>query len=61
MEVSFQFCATLCNEKPLFMQSIVFPEVRRYNNLKDGIQTESLRALYVQFGKEYANFFYWYF
>jgi hypothetical protein len=55
-QASFQLCATLCNEKPLFMQSIVFPEVMRYNLLKDGIETESLRTLYVQFGKEYANF-----
>jgi hypothetical protein len=56
MEESFQLCATLCHEKPLFMQSIVFPEVMRYSSLKDGIETESLRTLYVQFGEEYANF-----
>jgi hypothetical protein len=56
MQESFQLCATLCNEKPLFMQSIVFPEVMRYSSLKDGIETESLRTLYVQFGEEYANF-----
>ena len=56
MEASFRLCATLCNVKPLFMQSIIFPEVMRYNVLKDGIETESLRALYVQFGEEYANF-----
>jgi hypothetical protein len=56
MEESFQLCATLCNENPLFMQSIVFPEVMRYNSLKDGIEAESLRTLYVQFGAEYANF-----
>ncbi len=56
MQASFQLCATLCSEKPLFMQSIVFPEVMRYSSLKDGIETESLRTLYVQFGEEYANF-----
>jgi hypothetical protein len=56
MEESFQMCATLCNVKPLFMQSIVFPEVMRYNSLKDGIEAESLRTLYVQYGAEYANF-----
>jgi hypothetical protein len=56
MQASFQLCATLCSEKPLFMQSIVFPEVMRYSSLKDGIEAESLRTLYVQFGEEYANF-----
>jgi hypothetical protein len=56
MQESFQLCAALCDVKPLFMQSVIFPEVMRYNNLKDGIEAESLRTLYVQFGKEYANF-----
>lgn len=28
----------------------------RYSEWKDDIETESLRALYVQFGKEYADF-----
>jgi hypothetical protein len=28
----------------------------RYNSLKDDIETESLRTLYVQFGASYANF-----
>jgi hypothetical protein len=53
---SFVLCSKLCNQSPLFMQSIVFPEVMRYNSLKDGIETESLKTLYVQFGQEYANF-----
>jgi hypothetical protein len=53
---SFVLCSKLCNESPLFMQSIVFPEVMRYNSLKDDIETESLKTLYVQFGQEYANF-----
>ncbi len=56
MQDGFALCASFCNEKPLFMQSIVFPELMRYNTLKDGIETESLRTLYVQFGEEYANF-----
>ena len=38
------------------MQSIVFPEVMRYSSLKDGIEAESLRTLYVQLGAAYANF-----
>lgn len=38
------------------LQAIVFPEIMRYNGLKDGIETESLRTLYVQFGEDYADF-----
>ncbi len=53
---NFDTCAKLCGQSSRFMQSIVFPEVMRYNSLKDGIETESLRTLYVQFGEEYANF-----
>ncbi len=53
---NFELCSKLCNENVAFMQSIVFPEVMRYNTLKDGIEAESLRTLYVQFGEEYANF-----
>jgi hypothetical protein len=52
----FSLCSKLCKESPLFMQAVVFPEVMRYNSLKDGIEAESLRTLYVQFGEEYANF-----
>jgi hypothetical protein len=52
----FEICASLCNETPRFLQALVFPEVMRYNSLKDGIETESLRTLYVQFGAGYANF-----
>jgi hypothetical protein len=52
----FTLCSKLCKETPLFLQALVFPEVMRYNTLKDGIETESLRTLYVQFGEEYANF-----
>lgn len=53
---SFGICSPLCNSDPEFMKAIVFPEVMRYNSLKDGIEAESLRTLYVQFGKEYADF-----
>lgn len=56
MQNLFETCAPICNTEPSFMQAIVFPEVMRYNTLKDGIEAESLRTLYVQFGKEYANF-----
>jgi hypothetical protein len=56
MQDNFLLCSKLCGCNVRFMQSIVFPEVMRYSSLKDGIETESLRTLYVQFGEEYANF-----
>lgn len=56
MQQLFQTCAPLCHTDAAFMQAIVFPEVMRYSTLKDGIEAESLRTLYVQFGKEYADF-----
>jgi hypothetical protein len=52
----FDTCAQLCHVNSRFMQAIVFPEVMRFNSLKDGIETESLRTLYVQMGEDYANF-----
>jgi hypothetical protein len=55
-EESFALCAPLCGVSTRFMQALVFPEVMRYNSIKDGIETESLRTLYVQFGSDYANF-----
>ncbi len=56
MQPLFETCSAICKSDPVFMQSLVFPEVMRYNALKDGIEAESLRTLYVQFGKEYSNF-----
>ena len=56
MQNNFVLCAGMCNSDTKFMQSIVFPEVMRFNSLKDGVEAESLRTLYVQFGKQYANF-----
>ncbi len=52
----FELCSPICKHSVRFMQSIVFPEVMRYNSLKDDVETESLRTLYVQFGEDYANF-----
>ncbi|MDX2047311.1 MAG: hypothetical protein SFU87_11025 [Chitinophagaceae bacterium] len=52
----FDTCAAICKKESAFLQAIVYPEVMRYNELKDGIEAESLRTLYVQFGEEYANF-----
>ncbi len=56
MSKNFNICAGFAHSSPLFLQSIVFPEVMRYNTLKDGIETESLRTLYTEFGEDYANF-----
>lgn len=53
---SFILCSKVCNSNPVFMKSLVFPEVMRFHQLKDDVETESLRTLYVQFGKEYADF-----
>jgi hypothetical protein len=56
MQQNFALCSNLCNANKKFMQGIVFPEVMRYNSLKDDVEAESLRTLYVQFGAAYANF-----
>lgn len=36
--------------------SIVFPEIIRFNELRDKIEAEALKTLYVQYGEQYANF-----
>ncbi len=56
LQQNFELCARICHSDARFMQSIVFPEVMRYSSIKDGVEAESLRTLYVQFGKGYANF-----
>ena len=56
LALNFDLCSSLCNVDPVFMQSIVFPEIMRYNSLRDDVETESLRTLYVQLGEEYADF-----
>jgi hypothetical protein len=56
LEQNFTLCSNLCKENNIFIKSIVFPEVMRFDALKDDIETESLRTLYVQLGEEYANF-----
>lgn len=56
LDTSFALCARICNSQNVLLKAIVFPEVMRYSEWKDDIETESLRVLYVQFGKEYADF-----
>jgi hypothetical protein len=40
----------------LLASAIVFPELLRYSKLRDKIETEALKTLYVQYGVLYANF-----
>lgn len=42
--------------EPKFAWAIVFPELIRYNALKDKLELASLYTLYVNFGKSYSNF-----
>lgn len=56
MHDNFNLCSKQCNVDVKFMEGIVFPEIMRYNSLKDDVEAESLRTLYVQFGSAYANF-----
>jgi len=41
---------------PKEVTAIVFPELIRYNSIQDKIETFALETLYVQYGKDYANF-----
>jgi len=34
----------------------IFPELVRYNSIQDKIETFALETLYIQYGKDYANF-----
>jgi hypothetical protein len=40
----------------LAASAIVFPELIRYSALRDKVETAALKTLYVQYGKQYANF-----
>lgn len=44
------------NINPRIARAVVFPEVLRYNIIKDRIETMALKTLYVQYGSRYANF-----
>jgi hypothetical protein len=52
----FTFVANKYNEDAKLMQAIVFPEVMRYKEVYDGIQIESLKVLYAEWGTDYADF-----
>lgn len=42
--------------KPKEVKAIVFPELIRYNSLRDRLETFTLESLYIKQGKTYANF-----
>lgn len=46
----------LCGVDENIARAVVFPEVLRYNALCNIIETTMIQALYVQFGKQYADF-----
>lgn len=46
----------ICGQDPCFAKSVVFPEVIRYSSIHDEIQLQALYTLYVQYGKQYADF-----
>jgi hypothetical protein len=52
----FALCGRLCGKSTAFLQAMVFPETMRYHQLKDDVEAESLRTLYVQLGADYADF-----
>jgi hypothetical protein len=56
LQAGFELAAQFSRVRPAFMKAMVFPELMRYEEWKDDVETESLRVLYVQFGKEYADF-----
>jgi hypothetical protein len=56
LKEAFAMCGSLCGKSPAFLQALVFPEAMRYHWLKDGIEAESLRTLYVELGQDYADF-----
>ena len=43
-------------EKARIALAVVFPEIIRYSYLQDRIQVRTLKVLYVQYGRKYANF-----
>ncbi|MGM0464573.1 MAG: hypothetical protein ACQEQW_07930 [Bacteroidota bacterium] len=54
---SFQFSSVFPDTADRQVASaIIFPELIRYNALRDLIETATLKTLYVQYGSTYANF-----
>ena len=49
---------TLANDQfdPDFATAIIFPELIRYSSIRDYLEVKALEVLYVQYGKDYADF-----
>ena len=56
LQPGFELCSQLTSVSPKFLSAIVFPEIMRYSKLKDDVESESLKVLYVQLGNQYADF-----
>jgi hypothetical protein len=48
--------ARLCGEDERQMEAVIFPELMRYNQLFDVVETGSLMGLYSRLGTDYADF-----
>ncbi|RFZ92422.1 hypothetical protein D0C36_13420 [Mucilaginibacter conchicola] len=46
----------LCGEDAKQMEAVIFPELMRYNQLFDAVETGSLMGLYSRLGSDYADF-----
>jgi hypothetical protein len=55
-KVKFQKIALDLNRDELFVFSIVAPEIGHYSWIKNQLELNSLKVLYVQQGRDYANF-----
>ena len=52
----FEGAAKITGLSSSFLFAIVAPEVSQYSYLRDKLETNSLKVMYVQGGSEYANF-----
>jgi hypothetical protein len=55
-DVAISKYATQFHIEPKLLKAIVFPELVRYNSLLNTMEVETLKYLYVNEGKHYANF-----
>jgi hypothetical protein len=56
MQFSFDSISEGTTHKPIFYKSIIYPELLRFNRGKDRLEQSSLDKLYLNFGKEHANY-----
>ncbi|HKG07162.1 MAG TPA: hypothetical protein VKB19_11920, partial [Pedobacter sp.] len=48
--------AFVYNEDSRIIESVIFPELMRYNEFYDVVETGSLMSLYTTFGQDYSDF-----